>query len=832
MEVFKAFATLSLMDMISGPLGGIRGALAATDAATGGLGLRMGRLALAMAPVAIAAGVVLGGLGSCVATAAGFEQALSGVAARSRAGAEDLALLEKSARELGASTSFTAVQVVQAQDELVKKGFSVNEIVEAMPGLLSLAAATQSDLATASNVTTAALNAFGLAAEDAGKVADIMAAASTGSATDINGLAMALQNAGGVVSSLKGDFALLAALQGKLQDQGIGESVAATSIKIMFGRLSAPVGEAQKALEGLGVTTRDAQGNMLPFLDIMGQMEAKLSTMGTAEQAEYLKKIFGEEAMGSVMALFKSGTASVGEFAEALRNSGGAAAEMAERQLDNLAGDVTVLGSAWEGLSITIGKLFIPIVRKVTQAVTGVVTVLDKMAQHPVGEFLLKLLAAASATAIGITAFSGAMWGVSKIAPIISKSLAPVKAAILGLGWPILAVIAAIALLYAAYRNNFGGIADVIDRWYNNIRLVVRGVIAVFQNLTGATGEIRGELAKEIKAAGLEGFVTTVSRVVYRIRAFFKGIWDALDFSPAIAAITPAIQKLRNIFDTLSAVFARLFGAEVTSATDSFTSFGRVVGTIASFALEGFAVAINIAVSTISNIVNWIKLIVALFTGDWTGAVNAAKAIWDTFVSALMSIADLFKIGDWLRTAWNDALTYLDSISLYDCGARILETLKEGILSAASAVKDGVTGVFQSIRDLLPFSDAKEGPFSQLTLSGTKLMTTLAEGVQGGAGALKASFTGTLEGIGSSISNWWSGLWSDDAKKITPELPPPPVPEENPEKARERGESGAGMGNTYTFHITANLPNVKDGKDFMRSLNDLVADYGGGFEPA
>lgn len=813
MDVFKAFTVLSLVDMVTSPLKRIKAAMSGTDAATAGLGARMGRLAIAMAPIAVAAGIVLGGLGSCVSVAAGFEKALSGVAARSRASAADLALLEKSARDLGASTSFTAVQVVQAQDELVKKGFSVNQIVSAMPGLLSLAAATQSDLALASNVTTAALNSFGLAAEDAGKVADIMAAASTGSATDINGLAMALQNAGGVVSSLNGDFALLAALQGKLQDKGIGDSVAATSIKIMFGRLSAPVGEAQKALERLGVTTRDAQGNMRPFLDIMGQMEGKLAAMGSAEQAEYLKKIFGEEAMGSVMALFKSGTASVGEFAEALRNSGGAAEEMAERQLDNLAGDVTVLGSAWEGLSITVGKLFIPVLRKVAQAATSLVTVLDYLAQSPAGAFFIKLLAAASAAAIGITAFATAMWGVHKLAPMLAKVLLPLKTAILGLGWPILAVIAAVGLLYAAYQTNFGGIADVLDRWYNNIRLVVNGVITVFKSLTGTTGEIRGELAKEIKAAGLEGFVTTVAKVVYRIKAFFKGLWEGIDFSGPLKILEPVAQRLGNIFANLGNLFSRIFGGEIRSASDTFTSLGQVVGHGVTLAFSVLAAAVATAVDALAVLENIGRIIVSLFTGDLAGAAKAASEIGDILWNAFLRIFDI----DW-----------------FNSGAKVVETFKEGVIAKAAELKESIVGVFSSIRDLLPFSDAKEGPFSQLTLSGSKLMTTLAEGAQSGAGTLKSSITGIFGSIGQGIGKLWDGLVGDTAA-IRPDLAPVPVPAtDDPARSREREENGAERGNIYnTIHIgNISLPGVKDGADLVRSLENMVNEYGGGFEPA
>jgi phage-related protein len=532
------------------------------------------------------------------------------------------------------------------------------------------------------------------------------------------------------------------------------------------------------------------------------------------------------------MALFKSGTASVAEFAETLRNSTGAAAEMAERQLDNLAGDVTVLGSAWEGLSITVGKLFIPVLRRVTQTVSSVVTGLDKIAQHPIGAFLLKLLATASAAVIGITAFSGAMWGVSKVAPIILKTLAPLKAAILGLGWPILAVIAVVAGLYAAYKTNFGGIADVVNRWYNNIRLVVSGVIAVFESLTGATGTIRGELAKEIKAAGLEGFVTTVSKVVYRVKAFFKGLWEALDFSPAVAALTPAILKIREIFDKLSAVFARLFGSEVTSAASTFEKFGSVLGKVASVILEVWGTAVSVVVNSLGMLTNGVLFVVSIFTGDMPGAADAFRGFVDGIGEGFAMIGDLFGVGDAIRSAWDSVMAFLDGINLFESGAKLMTTFAEGIKSMLMAPYEAVSGALQGIRNLLPFSDAKEGPLSQLTLSGTRMMTTLAEGVAGGAGTLKERFTGILGGISKGMGDWWDGLFSGDAPKIAPELPPVPVPEKDQARARERGANGAPAGNTYTFHITANLPNVKDGKDFMQSLNDLVNDYGGGFAPA
>jgi TP901 family phage tail tape measure protein len=835
MEVFKAFATLSLMDMISSPLQTIRASLAATDAATGGLGVRMGRLAAAMAPVAIAAGVVLGSFGACAAKAMAFEDAMADVAK---------------------VVEFESVAELSAMGDTVKD--LAGRLPMAQEGIAAIiAAAAQSgvakaDLAEFAEQAAKMGIAFDLTGDQSGKMMADWRAGMSLSLPQVYALADAvnhlsnrmnatapalgevIQRAGALAMSCGLAETEVAALGAAFLSAGASPEVASTALSKFVGTLSRAEGmsnRAEEALKSLGFSSvqlakdmqTDAKGTIF-------QVMQKLSGMSKDKQVGLLTQIFGEESIKAIAPLL----ANMGNLEQAFelvadkaKFAGSMQAEFESRS-KTTSNALQLMKNRFGNLAISVGTIFLPAIAWAAEKLGQLADALRWVVDSPFGQWLLRLVGALSAVVIGITAFSGAMWGVSKIAPIVVKALAPLKAALLGLGWPILAVIAAIAVLYAAYKTNFGGIADVIDRWYNNIRLVVNGVIAVFKSLTGSSFAIRGELAKEIKAAGLEGFVVTVSKIVYRIQAIFKGIREAFDISPAIAALTPAMLKLRNVFDTLSAAFARLFGSEVTSATDSFTGFGQAVGTIASVALEGFATAINLAASATSVAVDLVRWLAALLTGDWTTACEAAKRIWDTLVEAFMSVADLFRIGDWLRAAWNDAVTFLDSIDLFECGARILETLKEGILSAAASVKDSVTGVFQSIRDLLPFSDAKEGPFSELTLSGTRLMTTLAEGVKGGAGSLKDSFFGTLDSIGNSIGAWWDGLFSKDAPKIAPELQPVPVPAEDQAKARERGERGEFGGNSYTFHITANLPNVKDGKDFMRSLNDLVADYGGG----
>jgi hypothetical protein len=409
---------------------------------------------------------------------------------------------------------------------------------------------------------------------------------------------------------------------------------------------------------------------------------------------------------------------------------------------------------------------------------------------------------------VGATALSGALWGLSKAGPALIKVLAPLKAAILGVGAPVLAAAAVVGLLYAAYRTNFGGIADIIDRWYNNIKLVFSGVVAVFESLSGSTGKITGKLSEDIRKAGLEDAVTTIGKIVYRIKSFFEGLRDAFDISGAVAAVTPAILKLRGLLDKIGSAFGVTFGSGVGTAADACRNFGEIVGTIVNFALEALATGLNIAVNTVTMVVAPFQALAALLTGDFAGACDAAKGFWQALLDSLMSLADLFRIGDWVRAAWADAMEYLGSINLFESGARILETLKEGIVSAASSVKDSVTGVFQSIRDLLPFSDAKEGPLSQLTLSGSRMMTTLGEGILSGASTLKNIFAGAL-------------------RFITPEIPP--IADPDARTRRENAEAGAGdRGKTITINIgTITLPDISDAKGFIGALEGLADEYGG-----
>lgn len=838
MEVFSVFATLSLVDMLSGPLDRIRGAMGGVNGAAAGLGDRMGRLALALAPVALAAGVLLGAFGACVGVAAGFEDQMAKVGAVSRASSEEMAALEAAARELGATTQFTAVQVGEAEQYLAMAGFSAKENIAALPGVLNLAAATATDLGRAADISSDILGAFGMQAQEMTRVADALALTCATANTNMELLGDTMKYVAPVARMAGLSLEETAAMAGLLGNVGIKGSQAGTTLKAMLNKLAAPSKEATELFQKLGVTVKDSSGNLRSPVKILGEMAAGLKKMGTAEQIAAMKTIVGEEAIAGFSELIKQeGIGAIEEYARQLDAAGGSAEEMAARMNDTLAGSMRSMGSAWESLHITIGKLFLPVVRAVVDALTGLLRLLDKAAQTRAGAAILKITAALAAGVVAVTGFAAGFWAVTKAAPLVAKAFLPIKAALLGLGWPVWALIAAVGLLYTAYKKNFGGIGDTLRRWGRNITLVIKGVVAIFDSLKGSTFEIRGELAKDIKAAGLEDLVVNVGRMVFRIKEFFAGIGESLNFDGAVTALTPAILTIGELFDTVGGLIGSVFGAEVKSAASEARGFGQIVGVALSWVLEGLATVIANVVRGLDTLVSLFRLCAAVLTGDWSTAADMAGRIWDNVCASLMSFADLFRVGDWIRNAWTDATEWLSSINLFESGARLLDTFKDGILSKVTELKETFSGALSKLRNLLPFSDAKEGPLSTLTLSGSRLMSTLGEGMNAGFPGLYNTLTGKLGSLKKSLGNWWDGLWSDKNGVPGPEAPQgPEIPDapgapEDVAEARARRAGGAGdraaAPQSWTLHIAnITLPNVKDAQDFFADLQAAAMEMG------
>ncbi len=329
-----------------------------TRGGSGALGGMVAKLGLTTAALYGATKAISG----IIKVGAGFEKTMSNLRAISGATGEQMKALEKNARDLGATTVFTATQVGELSVEFAKLGFSSKQIKAVTKDTLALAAASGSDLATAASVAGQTLRAFGMNAEEMSKVTDTMAAAFSGSALDMDKFTNSMQYVAPVAKAVGFSVEGTTALLGGLANAGISGSMAGTALRTVFLKLA----DSNSALsKKLGGSVKSAD-DLIPALNDLKNEGVDLTEM---------LGLVDKRAVSAFKVLL-DGTDDVAELKVALDNSAGAAQRMADIQLDNLAGKTTLLGSAMEGLGIS---LFDHLAPSLNSAVTGMTNLVNSM---------------------------------------------------------------------------------------------------------------------------------------------------------------------------------------------------------------------------------------------------------------------------------------------------------------------------------------------------------------------------------------------------------------------------------------------------------------------
>jgi TP901 family phage tail tape measure protein len=308
------------------------------------------------------------GIKSVLTSGAEFQGSMNQVRAVTGATGATFDEMSGQARELGASTKFSAGEAADAMYFLASAGFSTSETMSALPGVLQLAAAGNMDLATTADIASNVLAGYGMEVGELGRVNDVLAATFQSTNTNISQLGEAMKYVAPVASEAGIEFEEAAAALGLLGNAGIQGSMAGTTLRGIITGLIAPTGEAADTLEALGINALDSSGKLLPMADILDQLAA--SGISGAE----IFQIFGERAGPGLQVLLREGGDALRDLTDNGLNSAGTAAEVAAIQMEGLQGAVTELGSAWEGLKIALfeagaGDFAEGLVRNVTSVV-------------------------------------------------------------------------------------------------------------------------------------------------------------------------------------------------------------------------------------------------------------------------------------------------------------------------------------------------------------------------------------------------------------------------------------------------------------------------------
>ena len=483
----------------------------------------------AIGVAALGMSAAIGAFGiSSVKTGMEFDSAMSQVAAtmgksmdemESEVGSVDLAWgtfsgnLREYAQEMGAHTKFSATESAEALNYMALAGYDTQKSMEMLPPVLSLAAAGNMELARASDMVTDASSALGLTQSETLEMVDQMAMAASKSNTSVEQLGDAMLRVGGTAKVMRGGTTELSTVLGLLADNGTKGAEAGTAMRNILTAIQGD--KFEKTFGAMGISAYDAQGNLRSLKDIFMDMQVAMDGMTDEERTDIINKTFNARDLKNVNALLGTSAKRWDELTGAISDSEGAAQKMADTQLDNLAGDITLLKSAFEGLQISVSDKLTPVFRVLVQGLTWAIDNASIL-----GPIILGL-----ATAFGVFAVA---INIGTIIKSVTTSFAALNAVLAAnpIGIVIALVAGLIVAIIALWKNNetfrkkvsavWDAIRSKISSAVSSIKATINGIRSAYETVRSTFENIRRAVSEKLEAAKQK-----VKDIIDKIKGFF-----------------------------------------------------------------------------------------------------------------------------------------------------------------------------------------------------------------------------------------------------------------------------------------------------------------------
>lgn len=470
-----------------------------------------------------------------------FDTAMSQVAATMGVTVDEVDELRVFAQEMGSTTAFSATQAAEGLNYMALAGYDSKTAMETLPTVLNLAAAGAMELGAASDMVTDAQTALGLSTEETSVLVDQMAKASSKSNTSVSQLGDAILTVGANAKGLSGGTVELNQVLGLLADNGIKASEAGTHLRNILLAMNPTTDKAAQAWEDLGVSGYDAQGNLRPLEDVFQDLNAAMAGMSSEERTAMITKMFNKTDLASVNALLDTSAERWQELGLAIDDSAGSAAGMADTQLDNMQGSLTLLKSALEGAAISISDVLAPYVRMLADWLNNLVTKFNNLS--PSMQKVITIIGVVAA-AIGpaLVIFGSLATGVGKAINTFSKLTKIVKLAKTGFTvlssaglLPIIAVVAAVVAAGILLYKNWDKIKafalrlkDSLVKTWDNIKTKITNTVTTLKTkLSDAWSSIKTKASDawtKIKDAITKPFTTAkekIDGIIKKIKGLF-----------------------------------------------------------------------------------------------------------------------------------------------------------------------------------------------------------------------------------------------------------------------------------------------------------------------
>ena len=652
------------------------------------------------------------------------------------------------AKEMGAKTAFSASECAEALNYLALAGYNTQQMCDTLPTVLNLAAAGDIDLASASDMVTDAMSALGMGTDEATTMVDQMSKTASTTNTSVAQLGEGILTIGATAKSIKGGTAELNTALGVLANNGIKGAEGGTHLRNVILSLQNPTDGAAKVMKELGVETYDSEGNMRSLNDILGDLNTSMDGMTSAEKSNIIGTIFNKTDLASVNSLLANTGENWNSLQQGITDSAGAAQQMADTQLDNLSGQITILKSAVEGLAISFGEALMPTIRNIVAKIQSFVDWLNSLNEEQrntiikVGALVAALGPFLIIVGKTISTVGSAMKGFSSLAKTIGTlgakmagstgSVTGLASAIGAVAGPVLAVVAVIGVLVAAFVTLW----NTNEEFRNTMTAIWDGIVSKVQEFVDG-------IKARFDALGID-----FSAIAETLKTIWMGFCDLLApvFEAAFSVISTVLGTVLDVITGILDVFIGLF-------TGNWDQLWQGVKEIFSGIWNGivgiFQAAINLIKGIADAICGWFGTswnevwtsVSTFFMSIWNGITGFLSTAWET-IKNVVQVGIMF-IGSILEAAWNIITLPFQLIwenckeiiiSVWNTISNKVSTVINTVSTVISTVLTGIQTVFSTIWDAIS----------------TKVSTVI--------NAIKTTVSTVFNAVKSTVSTIWNGI--------------------------------------------------------------------------
>lgn len=727
---------------------------------------------------------VIGGVGvAAVKTAADFDSAMSQVAAVSGATGKDFDALRNKAREMGAKTKFSATEAAEAMNYMAMAGWKTEDMLSGIEGIMNLAAASGEDLATTSDIVTDALTAFGLSAKDSGHFADILAAASSNANTNVSMMGETFKYCAPIAGALGFSAEDTAEAIGLMANAGIKSSQAGTALRTIMNNLAGDVKISGKAIGDVTIATTNADGSMRDLSDILADCRSAFGNLTESEKAQAAESLVGKNAMSGFLALMNAGEGDIEKLSSAIENCDGSAEKMAMTMQDNLAGQLTILKSQLQELAISFGDILMPAIRSIVSKLQGFVDKLNGMDEGTkrtivtiallvasIGPLLIIIGTTISKIGVAMQGFVKLANGVSKLKLAIQGGtgvLGKLGAALGGISAPVLAVVAVIAVLVAAFvhlwKTNEGFRDAIIGTW-TRIKDTISGFCQGIVDRLNALGFQFTDIVDVLKTVW-DGFCQVLAPI-------FEGVFN--NIANILSTVTGVITGILD-------VFIGIFTGNWSQAWNGIKEiFSSIWNGISSF----FSNILNVIKGVADVVLGWFGTswnevwtnIKTFFEGIWNGIATFFTTIWETLknvvtvgimaIGSILSAAfDIITLP--FRFIWENCKEII--ISVWDAIKSKVSTVIHAVASVISTVMNTIKTVFTTVWNAIKtvvttvvnaIKSVVTTVFNAIKSTATTVWNAIKTAVTTPVNAIKSTVTSVFNSVKSTVASIFNGIKS------------------------------------------------------------------------